>query len=180
MKKIKFIIGICVGLFMCGCEEMFYAWFPDYEITIGFTNNADYALSVYSIFIGCYSEYVIYPDTSLPTKCPPQWGINNISPFSKKELFLTNKPEKIFDYYNTDTISIFVFSTDSLNGLAWEYVASNYVVLQRYDVALNDLDSIWDQLSFPPSKAMRNIKMWPPYGTYDANGHVIKQLPNSV
>ncbi len=28
---------------------------------------------------------------------------------------------------------------------------------------------------FPPNKLMRDFKMWPPYGTYDANGHRIEQ-----
>lgn len=160
---------------MCGCEKLFYAWFPDTEIAIDFTNNANYALSVYSIALGYYypSECVIYPDTSLPSKYPPQLGFYNISPSSESYLYLRKLPEEIYDYYNTDTISIFVFSADSLCSLSWDYVASNYVILQRYDISLNDLDSIWEQLSFPPSKAMRNIKMWPPYGTFDANGHVI-------
>lgn len=27
----------------------------------------------------------------------------------------------------------------------------------------------------PPSEEMRDIKMWPPYGTYDANGHRVEQ-----
>ena len=29
----------------------------------------------------------------------------------------------------------------------------------------------WKLPCFPPSSEMRNIKMWPPYGTYDANGN---------
>ena len=30
------------------------------------------------------------------------------------------------------------------------------------------------QISFPPTEEMRNIKMWPPYGTYDEHGNRLK------
>ena len=31
-----------------------------------------------------------------------------------------------------------------------------------------------DMISFPPTEEMRDFKMWPPYGTYDANGNPVQ------
>lgn len=69
---------------------------------------------------------------------------------------------------------IFVFNGDTLARHGIQYVMENHLVDQRYDLSLNDLKQLNWQLFFPPSAEMRNIKMWPPYGTYDANGNRVK------
>ena len=50
---------------------------------------------------------------------------------------------------------------------------SNDSVIQQYFLSLPDMKYIMkhDGFAFPPSPTMRNMKMWPPYGTYDAHGN---------
>ena len=75
--------------------------------------------------------------------------------------------------YSYDTLLIFVFNADTLDTFGWDYVREHYMVLQRYDLSLGDLQSVNFRLSFPPNDAMKHIHMWPPYGTYDENGNLI-------
>lgn len=73
-----------------------------------------------------------------------------------------------------DTLIVFVFTADSLDLYGLDYVKRNYLVSQRYDISLSDLQQLNWQLRFPPTEEMRNIKMWPPYGTYDSLGHLVQ------
>ena len=78
------------------------------------------------------------------------------------------------DTVGYDTLSVYVFNDDTLARYGWQTVRENYLVHQRYDLSLDDLKLLNWQLYFPPSEEMRDIKMWPPYGTYDANGHRVE------
>ena len=44
-----------------------------------------------------------------------------------------------------------------------ETIAENYMVLVRYDVTLDDLDRLDWTLHYPPTPAMRDVHMYPPY-----------------
>ena len=77
--------------------------------------------------------------------------------------------EGIF-HYQLDTLLIFVFNADALETFEWDFICENYLVEQRYDLSLEDLQSLDFKLYFPPTEAMKHIHMWPPYGTYDEHG----------
>ena len=70
--------------------------------------------------------------------------------------------EEIFRMAN-DTIRIFIFDTDTLAKYSWEEISRNYNILQRYDLTLKDMKLLKHDIYYPPTPAMRNIKMWPPY-----------------
>ena len=38
-------------------------------------------------------------------------------------------------------------------------------IIQRYDISLQDLQCLNWMLTYPPSENMKDIKMWPPYGS---------------
>ena len=69
--------------------------------------------------------------------------------------------DRLYAKYNTDTIFWYVRK------------AEDNEILQRYDMSLADAKHVYDKdcFAFPPTEAMRNIKMWPPYGTYDEHGN---------
>ena len=160
--------------FFSGCD----GYFKDTRTDMTFKNNADYSISIYSVLIipWDYSAPLLYPDTTLPLQKPSS-KIRNISPhgfiiYNSTVVDVSSQ----YRNYNTDTISFFVFSTDSMESLGWDSIRSTYGILQRYDISLNEYLSLysnhpWKLPCFPPSSEMRNIKMWPPYGTYDANGN---------
>jgi len=69
-------------------------------------------------------------------------------------------------YENTiDTLHIFVFEEDVLSIYTWEKVVNDYMVLQRYDLSLQDLQQLNWQVSYPPAEAMKDMEMYPPYGS---------------
>lgn len=50
----------------------------------------------------------------------------------------------------------------------WKSIVENYDVLVRYDLSLNDIDCLRDDMGvatlyYPPTPEMKYIKMWPPY-----------------
>lgn len=182
MKYIKIQFCICATLlclFLHGCGK---GWSGREVIDMAFKNNANYPITVYSEIIPPINFYdpIVYPDTTLPYQFP-QLKMRNIQPgffyiYSQTE---TDIPTRFGDL-NSDTISIFVFSTDTLSLLGWEAVRDRYNIIQRYDISLNEYISLYTNLptyefpSFPPTPEMRNIKMWPPYGTYDSRGFPIQ------
>lgn len=117
---------------------------------------------------------VAYPDTVLPSGL----SINN-----DNLLYGTNNTFVIYEglsgwyhLFNTrDTVSVFIIDADTINYYSLDSVIEKNMVLQRYDIGLNDVNDLCVSkdvsiLSFPPTEAMKHIHMWPPYGTYDEHG----------
>src|SRR5690606_31507629 len=105
----------------------------------------------------------MYPDTIL-------WG-NGIIGYPTK-IYPHNK--QYFDelrgkggvediQYLGDTLSFVIFDIDTLEKYSWDIVKKNYMVLQRHDLSIYDLQKLDYTLYYPPNEAMRNMKMYPPY-----------------
>lgn len=80
-----------------------------------------------------------YPDVALEDSK----GIMITIPAGKSGTWWVD--EKIASYYKdlpTDTLSYFIFSTDTLAKYDWETIRRNYKVLRRYDLTHNTAYSI--------------------------------------
>jgi len=169
-KKISPLAILVSCVFLCSCED----WMAKHlgESEYSFKNKATYNISVYSMMIPpCYysNPATVYPDTTLPTQMPLQ--MREIEPNREYVYSYTRWTlEDIYNSFNTDTISYFVISTDTLEKYGWDSVRIGYRILQRYDYSVMDYYPSGTP-TFPPTEAMRNIKMWPPYGTYDEHGN---------
>ena len=53
------------------------------------------------------------------------------------------------DLIPSDTMMIYVFDAKVLEGNTWETVKSNYLVLKRYDLSLQDLESMKWEITYP-------------------------------
>ncbi len=62
-----------------------------------------------------------------------------------------------------DTLSVYIFSTDTLKRYSWEEVRSGYKVLRRYNLSLSDLNRLDWTLTYPPTDNMRDVNMFPAY-----------------
>ena len=71
--------------------------------------------------------------------------------------------EKYFSLLPRDTLSIYIFHSDTLNKYPWNIVKEKYMILKRYDLSLSDLKQLDFKVPYPPSSAMSNMKMYPPY-----------------
>ena len=171
MKHITTIFRVLLCLTFCGCET----WMEDHigRTIVNFQNNAEYEISVCSALIPPYdSSVIMYPDTSLPLQMP---RVVNIRTGDYQTIFDARTDlGDVYAQYRTDTISLYVFSTELLSTVGWDSLRTTYSVLQRYDICLNDFRLLHHYPTFPPTEEMRNIKMWPPYGTYDSMGFPIQ------
>lgn len=163
-----------IVLFLCGCL-----------LLTAMTCTKDGADAHHHIKFYNTSNYDIYiersfdhPDTSLSSIGDitiPGWG-NKVEAHSENNEALTDYMDDYEQMFicEFDTLIVFVFTADSLDLYGLDYVKRNYLVSQRYDISLSDLQQLNWQLRFPPTEEMRNIKMWPPYGTYDSLGHLVQ------
>ena len=64
----------------------------------------------------------------------------------------------------SDTLFLFIFDANVIENTPWEVVARDYLVLRRYDLTLEDLRRLNWQVTYPPTEAMRDVRMFPPFG----------------
>lgn len=62
-----------------------------------------------------------------------------------------------------DTIRIFIIAKDVYEKKSWKEIASNYLILQRYDITAQEVLDLDKKLTYPPDERMKNIHMWPLY-----------------
>ena len=130
-----------------------------------FCNESDY-----DVFVDRSYDH---PDTSLlhtQNVMTPGWDLKVESQSTNDEAFLSRGSYES-KFIRMDTLIAFVFNADTLSVYGWDYVKEHNMVAQRYELSLFDLQNLNWRLTFPPSEEMRNIKMWPPYGTYDSLGY---------
>jgi hypothetical protein len=167
MRALLFIYITTILLMTTGCGPES----GDCHKEILFYNN--YEMDIYITTDGYILKKDGYPDTVYAIKYPP-------SIVSQKERLKIqsgevssealahprgNCLEDAYHYY--DTIMYYV-----LDAYTWEHESSqaiidNYLVLQRYDLSLEDIRQLGWSLQFPPTEAMRHMKMYPPYETYN-------------
>lgn len=147
--------------------------------TISMVNNYHKPIYVASPEFNCIS---LYPDTVLPKDIEISSVLvsqNKLKTSDKAVLFqeITPLTEEIF--CDNDTLSFYIFDADSVDLYSWDTVLKYNMVLQRYDLSMQDYKELNKSLLvgevvtiyFPPSEDMKHIHMWPPYGTYDEDGH---------
>lgn len=144
-------------------------------------NNSDHNISVY--WASTAANTSAYPDTLLPdnpvpcgadmyelieSPISPNGGLatfeypTNLKGFKK----LFNRKEHLPE----GILSVFVMHTDTLLSYPWEQMKANNKYLVRYDLYYEDIirfsavnDGYEFHIPFPPTEAMRDMKMWPPY-----------------
>lgn len=148
----------------------------DWEYAYYLRNDAEYPITVLELSESWTMENELYSDTTLPYEvayyslAPAHKGWNaNIWPRS-------TELEDFMERRQIDTVCVFVFKSETLQKCSWDSIRSGYLVLQRYDLSREDVISLkHTYLCFPPSEAMKGIRMWPPYGTYDEEGNVVER-----
>jgi hypothetical protein len=68
--------------------------------------------------------------------------------------------------WKADTLSFMFLDNDTLVKYGWDYMRRNYRVLVRYDLSLDDINFLRETLTYPPTPAMQDMKMYPPYSTH--------------
>lgn len=116
----------------------------DKSYIIRLINNSEHDIGYYFAMGGQYGTY--YPD-SLPIT-------NNYIVYDMSKEIASGYEshlewEKVFLAFPKDTMSVFIFHTDTLNKYTWEDVRNGYMVLKRYDLSLDDLKRINFTITYP-------------------------------
>jgi len=139
-------------LIMAGCPER-----NSYEFYT--KNNSNFDIVLYVI----YGGRNIYPDTMFIFK--PTGIIKSNVPIS-----ISQPLEDIIKKTPQDKLSFFFFHADTLEKYPLEVLQRDYKVLQRYDLSSQDVVTLKNkygipEIPYPPDERMKNMKMYPPYGS---------------
>ena len=105
----------------------------------------------------------LYPDTLLPDR---NYDLNvPVKPNLGRHYSQTLPYKKFVKQYNSDTIIIFIFHTDTLSKYTWDEIRGGRKILKRYDVSWQELEKLNGRIAYPPTEAMKDMKMYPPYGS---------------
>ena len=154
---VKNLIIILFFTSLCKCEYLV----TDKKYSVTLMNNAEYSIGCYFTLGGYYGTY--YPDTLLPSS-NSIYIIKEIKSGNRYHADSSFKWEEIYSRLPKDTMSVFVFHSDTLKKHIWEEVRDRYMILKRYDLSFDDLKDLKFEITYPPNEKMKDMKMYPPYG----------------
>lgn len=114
-----------------------------------------------------------YPDTTFKgNQFFKSQSINNSEPGTSNDKALISSPSGLCwetrfqgkEYFMQDTLIVWIFDANKIGDMSDpNNVLNDQLLLQRYDLSLSDLRMLDFQLHFPPTDAMRHVKMYPPF-----------------
>lgn len=156
MKKLTILILAAICMLSSECLETMVGD----ECGLSMWNTSGRTIAVYGTYI--------QKDTILPINYPEFHTIYHSSSLVSK----LGNPTSTFimsDHHNwvrslseSDTVRIFIFDKEYLDNNDWSTVREEYSIL-RYDLTLQNVHDFGNQLFYPPTPEMKDIKMWPPY-----------------
>lgn len=151
MNTVYRIIAYCTLLMVfIGCEELLGS-----IDSIAVYNYSNHRINYYPAMI----TESAYPDTLIvETKFT-----RHINPGGNLVFELRPSYEEAFKRLPADTMSFFIFHTDTLESNSWEAIFNEYKVLKRYDLSLEDVQSLNYTIPYPPTEQMKDMRMYPPY-----------------
>lgn len=150
LKKLCFLILIS-SLISSKCENSLI----EKKYSIKFVNKSNFAICPY--FDRPYSNY-LYPDTSSISNQKPY--IVNITTGKYFYYDFGGKYEQVYQYAKSYTLSFFIFNTDTLNKYPWDTIRLNYMILQRYDLSLQDLQNRNFEIEYPYDSTRGKLKVY--------------------
>jgi hypothetical protein len=130
---------------------------------IDIINTSEYPIGYYFATGGIYGTY--YPD-SLPER--NDYIVYDMRVELRSGLGSWLSWEQFFNNLPKDTLSLFIFHTDTLTKYSWEEIRREYKILRRYDLSIEDIHRLKNKydvpkIPYPPTEIMKNMKMYPPY-----------------
>lgn len=135
-------------------------------LVFGFASCYDYSEPDYNIYVNNQSSCEIvaccgyfYPDTTFERYLyHAEIGLGARGIILQYNSVLNLRPEN-----RNDTLSVFILSAATVLNNDWHSIATNYNILIRYELSNIDIKKLNSIIPFPPSQAMKDMKMYPPY-----------------
>lgn len=115
----------------------------DRKWSISLHNTSNHAISFYA---GSPAVGHVYPDTTLAAALVPMQQILS-NKYGSWEIGYSF--EKFFQELPKDTLSLFLFHPDTISKYDWNTIRSQYKVLRRYDLSLQDLQQKNYTVTYP-------------------------------
>ncbi len=154
MKNYNFTLYIIELLLIVTANSCFY----DKVYYVMVKNNSNSTIAGY---IAEGYNKIAYPDTMLSTVV--EKGAKTMIKPGTIFGIQTGPTQRIFEDLPSDTLSIYIFSQDTLDTYGWEEIRDGYKILRRYDLSYPDLEKLKFVIPYPPSEAMKGMKMYPPF-----------------
>lgn len=128
----KMNILIILSMMLCGacCERL-----VDHVYSIKIQNDSNDTLLFY--------ESYNYPDTSINQNKPILTRV-----YPQDYSYLDSKKEWK-EVLPKDTIVVFILSKDTVDQYSWDEIRSNYNILKRYDLGIQDLENNQWTIKYP-------------------------------
>ena len=154
--SMKAVALISTMLFAISCDGI---WM-DRNYPLDLKNNSSHSIGVFFNYGERYMA--IYPDTTIWATQNGN-GLAEVQSQEKKVIAESGaRWESVFEVnVPSDTVSVFIFHSDTLSKYDWETIQKDYKILQRYDLSLEDLERLKFTLTYPPDASMAGIKMYP-------------------
>ena len=131
----------------------------DYKYEIDLINNSPNKIGYYFALGGKYGTY--YPQ-GLPSS--NQYIVYDMSKEIKSGVESSLPIDKFFDDLPKDTLSLYIFSTDTLNKYSWEVIKNQEKYIKRFDFSKSDLKKLKNKVVYPFGSELKDIKQFPAYG----------------
>lgn len=161
MNKLPLIITLMIFLGATKCEN--YPPDKDFE-HYKLINNSGHGIYVTrglgTKFQGDHGP--AYPDTSIIEEKPRSGYLRYIESgdtavsgggYSLEDFFNANLP--------SDTLSLYIFHEDTVAAYEWEIIRDKYKILRRFDLSLEDIKRLNNEIYYPPTLEMEGIRMYP-------------------
>ncbi len=102
----------------------------------------------------------LYPDTVLLNNLPVDF-LRQLEPQGNSLIYSSGCSYDRWFEDNSDKISIFVFSKDTVNQYSWNEIRDHYNVLVRYDLGYEDIQKLDYTIPYPPTHEMAGMQMYP-------------------
>jgi hypothetical protein len=137
MKSTFLIFISFIMLLTANCKEIMES-----KDVISVVNNTNDDVQV--ILANSY-DMNIYPDTMLPISKPI---LRIVRANNYRDFDCSNWAESI-NRLPSDTLSVYIFDSDTINAYEWSEIAAGYKILKRYDLSVQDLDSMNWTITYP-------------------------------
>ena len=160
INRFRYSIPFCVLLLVNCCMEP-----GDTKIDL---HNSFHTI------IACYTADGLnsgfsYPDTTLPRTLNSYLLREHVDSFCVVYSRRAGSYDDLLSTTQCGILSIYIFDQDSIDIHGWPEILSKNQYLVRYDLSADDLLSLRGHISFPPSRQMKNVKMYPPYDKVISN-----------
>lgn len=141
----KWIICLFLLILLHSCDFMTFVLGLEPNV-IWLKNNADYSIGWYVADGALYGNF--YPD-SLPDTDNQVY--HRIEPKEDRVIIINpcSTWKRFFNWLPYDTLSVFIFHSDTLEKYTWEEVRDGYKIIKRYDLSLDDIEHMDYTIVYP-------------------------------